>query len=419
MLISEEIRDFLLNNALERFLRYVQIWTTSDMSSSSFPSTSNQFELGKILVNELKQLGLINVFQDDLGFVYADLPPTKGFEKVPPVGLLAHLDTSSAVDGKNVKPVIYRNYKGGEIKISKDLTLSLKDSANLANYIGFDIITSEGTTLLGADDKAGIAEIMAACSAWKDFSELKHGPISICFSPDEETGKQAILRADEKRLPKICYTIDGGEMGQLEYECFDAWLAVINFKGLSVHTGHAKDKMINAIHIACRFLSELPESESPEHTEGREGFFHITQLTGGAEESTAKLLLRDFDSEGSERRINYLKSLKSLYEIRYPGLKIDLNLTHQYENMLRYVEKEQKVIDLAKRAIKLAGLEVKVHSIRGGTDGSSLSAKGIPTPNIFTGGELFHSRKEFIPTLSMQKAAESIIYLAELWTREE
>ncbi|MFW9783759.1 MAG: peptidase T [Candidatus Heimdallarchaeota archaeon] len=419
MSISEEIRDFLLNDVLERFLRYVKVCTTSDITSTSFPSTVNQFELGKILLDELKQLGLKEVIQDKNGFVYANFPPSKDREMAPNIGLLAHLDTSSAVSGKNVKPVIHRNYKGGEITLSKNLSITMNDSTNLANYIGLDIVTSEGDTLLGADDKAGIAEIMAACAAWKKFPELKHGPISICFSPDEETGKQAILRADEKRIPKICYTIDGGEIGELEYECFDAWLAIIDFKGLSVHTGYAKDKMINAIHIACRFLSELPESESPEHTEEREGFFHIAQITGSAEESSARIMLRDFELEGSERRINFLKILKNLYEIRYPGLIIELNFTHQYENMLRYVEKEQRVIDLAKKAIQLAGLDVKVHSIRGGTDGSSLSAKGIPTPNIFTGGELFHSRKEYIPTLSLQKATETIIHLAELWSKEK
>ncbi|MFX1498156.1 MAG: peptidase T [Promethearchaeota archaeon] len=418
MLESEVVRDFLLNDVLERFLRYVKVWTTSDISSASFPSTVNQFELGKILLEELKQLGLKDVFQDKNGFVYANVPPSKGIEKAPPFGLLAHLDTSSAVSGKDVKPVIHRNYKGGEIKLAKSLSISMRDSDNLTNYIGLDIITSEGDTLLGADDKAGIAEIMAACAAWIKFPELKHGPITICFSPDEETGKQAILKVDEKRLPKICYTIDGGEIGQLEYECFDAWLAIINFKGLNVHTGHAKDKMVNAIHIASRLLSELPESESPEHTEGREGFFHITQLTGNAEEASARLLLRDYELEGNERRKSYLKTLKSLYEIRYPGLNIELNFTHQYENMLRYVEKEQRAISLAKKAIELAGLEVKVHSTRGGTDGSLLSAKGIPTPNMFTGGELFHSRKEYIPTLSLQKATETIINLAELWSKE-
>ena len=420
MVISKEIQEFLLNDALERFLRYVKIWTTSDESSSSFPSTDNQFELGKILVEELKQLGLENVIQDDLGFVYAYLPPSQDCEHVKAIGLLAHLDTSSAVNGKDVKPVIHKNYDGSEIKFAqnKDLSLTITDSPNLEKYIGLDIITSQGDTLLGADDKAGIAEIMAACASWKKYSESKHGPITICFTTDEETGKHSILKADEKRLPKICYTLDGGEIGQLEFECFDAWLATFKFNGLSVHPGHAKNKMINAIHIACRFFSELPEFESPEHTEEREGFFHLTKLQGKAEEATARVLIRDYDLKRNQRRMDHLKAMKNLYEIRYPGLEIELNFEHQYENMFRYLEKEQKVIELAQKAIELAGIEVKIPAIRGGTDGAQLSAKGIPTPNIFTGGELFHSRKEYIPTIALQKAAEVVIYLAELWTQK-
>ncbi|MFX1590571.1 MAG: peptidase T [Promethearchaeota archaeon] len=420
MVVSKEIQEFLLNDALERFLRYVKIWTTSDGSSTSLPSTDNQFELGKILVEELKQLGLQDVIQDDLGFVYAYLPPSKGCEHVKAIGFLAHLDTVSAVSGKDVKPVIHRNYNGQDIEFAqnKDLILNVDDSPNLKNYIGLDIVTSQGDTLLGADDKAGIAEIMAACASWKEYSELKHGPIAICFSPDEETGKGIILKANMEKLPKICYTIDGDEMGELEFECFDAWLATFEFIGLSVHTGYAKNKMINAIQIACRFFSELPEFESPERTEGREGFFHLSILEGSAEEAKARVIIRDYDLKGNQRRMNYINVLKNLYEIRYPGLLINLNFEHQYENMLRYVEKEQKIIDLAKKAIQLANLEVKVHSIRGGTDGAQLSTKGIPTPNIFTGGLLAHSRKEFIPTLALQKAAEVIIYLAELWTKE-
>ena len=420
MSISKEIQDFLLNDALDRFLRYVKFWTTSDESSTSFPSTKNQFELGKILADELKQLGLENVFQDELGFVYAHLPPSRGCEHVKAIGLIAHIDTSSAVSGKDVKPVIHKNYDGKEIRYAqnKDLTLTIKDSPNLNSYFGLDIITSQGDTLLGADDKAGIAEIMAACSAWKKYSELKHGTITICFTPDEETGKKSILKIDKKRLQaKICYTIDGGEIGQLEFECFDAWLATFKFRGLSVHPGHAKNKMLNAIHIACRFFSELPEFESPEHTEEREGYFHLTKLQGKAEEATGRVIIRDFDLKRNQKRMDYFKTLKNLYEIRYPGLEIEINFEHQYENMLRYLEKERKVIELAQKAIEAAGLEIKINAIRGGTDGSLLSATGIPTPNIFTGGELFHSRKEYIPTIALQKAAEVLIYLAELWTK--
>ncbi|MFX0071688.1 MAG: peptidase T [Candidatus Hermodarchaeota archaeon] len=419
MVVSKNLQKFLLENALERFLRYVSISTTSDIKSASFPSTKNQFELGKLLSNELKSLNLEDIIHDKFGYVYANLPPSKGFENVQPIGFIAHLDTSEAVSGTDVKPVIHENYDGGVIKFSQndDISLSMADSPQLEEYIGLDIITSQGDTLLGADNKAGIAEIIAACAAWKKFPELKHGPITICFTPDEEIGR-GTRKIKKKLLPEICYTIDGSEMGQLEIECFDAWGATIKFKGLNVHPGYAKNLMINAIHIACRFLSQLPEGESPEHTEEREGFYHLMNLEGNEEEATATLILRDFETKKNQYRMNYLESLKNSYEIRYPELKIELNFVHQYQNMLTFLEKEQRAIDLAKKAIEKADLEVKFHAIRGGTDGAQLSAKGIPTPNIFTGGLLFHSRKEYIPTLALQKASEVILYLAEFWTKE-
>ncbi|MFX1596705.1 MAG: tripeptide aminopeptidase PepT, partial [Promethearchaeota archaeon] len=245
---------------------------------------------------------------------------------------------------------------------------------------------------------------------------LKHCPIKICFTPDEEI-MRSMDKIDKEKLPEVCYTVDGSKMGELEIECFDAWRATIKFKGLNVHPGYAKNLMINAIHIACRFLSELPEAETPEHTEEREGFFHINKLKGTSEEAYAIIIIRDFKLKNNQRRTEYLRNLKKLYELRYPGLKIELDFLHQYKNMLKYLEKDKNLIDLAKKAIELAGLEVKLHSIRGGTNGTILSEKGIPTPNIFTGGELFHSRKEYIPTLALQKAAEVLIYLGYLWTQ--
>jgi len=419
MEITKDIQQFLLNEALERFLRYVKVWTTSDESVETVPSTKIQLDLGKVLVEELEELGLEEIVHDEYGFVYAYLPPSKGFEKLNPIGLLAHVDTSPAVSGKDVKPVIHKNYDGKEIKYAQDeeLVLNFDDSPNLEDYIGLDIITSEGDTLLGADDKAGVAEIMAACAAWRKYDKLKHGPIVVCFTTDEEIGL-GIDKVDMKKLPKMCYTVDGGEMGELEFECFDAWLAQIKFRGLSVHPGHAKNKMINAIQIASKYFSDLPEAESPEHTEEREGFFHLTKLQGTAEEATSRMIIRDFMPENNERRMDYLKNLKKAYEIRYPGLKIEIDFKHQYQNMFEFIEKNSLVVDLAKQAIEKTGLEVKIHPIRGGTDGARLSAKGIPTPNIFTGGQLFHSRKEYIPTLALQKTSEVLIYLAELWTQK-
>lgn len=284
MELTKEIQEFLLNNALERFLRYVKIWTTSDEKSDSIPSTKNQLELGKILVEELKKLNLEDVVHDDFGFIYGYLPPSQGCENTKTIGLIAHLDTSPAVSGKDVKPVIHKNYNGTEIRFAQNskLSLTINDSPNLEGYIGLDIITSQGDTLLGADDKAGIAEIVTTLAAWKKFPELKHSPIKICFTPDEEIIR-GIHKIDKEKLPEVCYTVDGSKMGELEIECFDAWRAIIKFKGLNVHPGYAKNLMINAIHIACRFLSELPEAETPEHTEEREGFFHVNKLQGTSE----------------------------------------------------------------------------------------------------------------------------------------
>ena len=415
-MLSEEIKEFLQKEALDRFLRYVQVWTTSDEHSDSNPSTQNQLALGKILASELVELNLEKVVHDEYGYVYGNLPASVGLEEVKPIGYIAHMDTSPAVNGKNVKPVIHRNYVGSAIEFASnpEIKLTTEDSPKLKEYIGLDIVTSEGDTLLGADDKAGIAEIMATCAAWKKFSELKHGPIIICFTPDEEVGR-GTLKINKERLPEFCYTLDGSEMGQLEFECFDAWKAKIKFTGLSVHPGYAKNLLINAIHIACRYLSEIPDYESPEHTEEREGFYYLSELSGKVEEANAILIIRDYEEKNNQKRMEYLQKLGELYELKYPGLKVNIEFLHQYKNMLRFIESSQQVVNMAKKAIEMAGLEVKIHSIRGGTDGARLSEMGIPTPNIFSGGLLFHSRKEHIPTLALQKASEVLIYLAEVW----
>ena len=415
-MLSEEIKEFLHKEALNRFLRYVQIWTTSDEHSQSNPSSQNQFDLGKILASELMELNLENVAHDEYGYVYGNLPASTGLEEVKPIGLIAHIDTSPAVNGKNVKPVIHKNYDGSPIEFASnpDIKLTIDDSPILLKYVGLDIVTSEGDTLLGADDKAGIAEIMATCAAWKRFSELKHGPVIICFTPDEEVGR-GTSKINIERLPDFCYTLDGSEMGELESECFDAWKAAIKFTGLSVHPGYAKNLLINAIHIASRYLSEIPDYESPEHTEEKEGFYYLSELSGNVEEANAILTIRDFEEKNNQKRMEYLQKLGELYEFQYPGLKVNIEFLHQYKNMRRFIETKQEVVDLAKEAIEMAGLDIKIHAIRGGTDGSKLSEMGKPTPNIFSGGLLFHSRKEHIPTLALQKASEVLIYLAELW----
>jgi tripeptide aminopeptidase len=419
-MISEKVEEFLQEDALRRFLKYVQIWSTSDDEAESFPSTKNQIEFGKVLVEELKEIGFTDITHDKFGYIYANLPASKGLENVQNIALIAHLDTSYSVDGKDVKPVIHENYDGGVITFAenKDLKLSPGDSPQLEEYIGLDLITSRGDTLLGADDKAGIAEILAACAAWQKFPELKHGPITVCFFPDEELGK-GTDHINLEMLPEIGYTLDGDEMGLLEFECFDAWKATFTFHGMNVHPGYAKDLMINALEISTRFLSDLPESETPENTEERDGFFHLYKMNGTPEKASGVMIIRDFELKNNQRRMNYLKQLKSTYEIRYPGLKVELEFEHQYENMYNYLKKEEKVVALAKKAIVNAGLELKTKPIRGGTDGARLSAMGVPTPNIFTGGLLFHSKKEFIPKLALRKACEVIIHLAELWVKDK
>ncbi|NHJ84650.1 MAG: peptidase T [Asgard group archaeon] len=414
--ITKEIQEFLLKEARERFLKYVTIDTQSDENTGEYPSTEKQFNLAKILMQELKELGFNNVVMDEFCYVYGDLPATKGYEKSQAISLIAHIDTSPAESGANVTPVIHENYDGKPIKYPQNpnITLTIDDSPELEHFRGMDIITSSGDTLLGADDKAGIAGIMAAAAAWRKFPKLDHGPITVCFTPDEEIG-HGTTKINMDRLPLFGYTFDGGEMGELETECFDAWKATITFHGVSVHPGYAKNLMVNAVEIACRYISQLPEYETPQHTEKREGFYHLYAMEGDCVKAKTVLILRDFDKKINQKRMDYMTKLKDTFESRYPGLKIELQFDHSYENMKVYLEEYTEVIEKAADAIRAAGLALKETLIRGGTDGARLSARGKPTPNIFAGGILFHSLKEYIPVPALQKSAEVILYLAENW----
>lgn len=415
MALDAKIRSFLEEETITRFLRYVKVHTTSDESTGKHPSTERQFDLARILEKELKELGLKDVLLDEFCYLYATLPASPGVNGTP-IGFLSHFDTSPAVSGENVKPIFHENYDGSPLKFPDDpqLQVTHKDSPELAHFVGDTIITASGGTLLGADDKAGIAEIMSALAAFQKFPELKHSEIRICFTPDEEIG-MGTAKITLDRLPKYCYTIDGSEPGEIEAECFDAWSATITFKGISVHPGFAKNKMINAGTVAARFLASLPESETPERTELREGFFHLTNLSGTEEEAKVKLIIRDFDVKINERRMEHLRKIKDLFEYRHPGLKIDLEFKHQYENMWVVMEKYPESVDRVKKAMETTGLKIIQKAIRGGTDGSKLSLMGHPTPNVFAGGMLFHSRKEWIAKSSLVKAAETIIHLAALW----
>jgi tripeptide aminopeptidase len=421
MSLPEEIKRFLQDEALTRFLRYVKVHTTSDeeQAGKKTPSTDRQFDLQKILEKELQELGLKDIELDQYCYLYATLPASPGVGNAT-IGLLAHVDTSGAVSGENVKPHFHENYDGGPLTFPDDpnLQVTLEDSPELKNFIGDTIITASGQTLLGADDKAGIAEIMAALAAFRKFPELKHPEIRICFTPDEEIG-MGTAKINLDKLPKYCYTLDGGEPGELEAECFDAWGAEIKFQGISVHPGFAKNKMINAATTAARFLAAMPEHETPEHTELREGFFHVTGLSGSEEEAQVKMIIRDFEEANNKCRMDFLRKLAEYFEVRYPGLKIDLDFKHQYENMWVVMEKHPESVELAKKAMEAAGVEVHRKAIRGGTDGSKLSLMGHPTPNLFAGGMLFHSRKEWIAKSALEKAAETVVHLANLWAQKK
>jgi tripeptide aminopeptidase len=419
MPLPDKITSFLDNEVLTRFLRYVQVYTTSDEAGTTTPSTQRQFDLGKILEKECKELGLKDVVLDEFCYLYATLPASAGV-KGTPFGLVAHVDTSPAVSGEHVKPFMHKNYDGSSLTFPDDpnLKVTVEDSPELKEFVGDTIITGSGMTLLGADDKAGVAEIMAAVATMVKFPELKHGEIRICFTPDEEIG-MGTAKISLEKLPTYCYTVDGGEPGELEAECFDAWGATVTLKGVSVHPGYAKNKMINAATVLARFLAALPEYETPEHTELREGFFHITGISGSEEEATAKMIIRDFLVPHNEHRMEHLKRLKEYFEFRYPNLKIELELKHQYQNMWTVMEKFPEAVDLARTAMEQAGIPVKLKAIRGGTDGSKLSLMEHPTPNLFAGGMLFHSRKEWVAKSSLSKAATTLVLLAEQWANKK
>jgi tripeptide aminopeptidase len=406
---------FLRKEAVERFCRYVTVNTASCEDSESSPSTTAQLELARILAAELEALGLSRVTLDEYGYVYATLPATPG-AAMGPLTLLAHMDTSSSEPGENVRPVLHENYEGGPITFIDDpaLVLSPEDSPELLKFRGETIITASGKTLLGADDKAGIAEIMSMLAAFSSFQELNHPELIIVFTPDEEIGR-GTEHIDLQKLGQVGYTVDGGMIGEIDVECFHAIRVVAEFRGMNVHPGYAKNMMINAGHIAARFAAFLPEFETPEHTEGREGFFHLTGLEGDENRAVLKLILRDFDDNANRRRVELLEQLKNAFIIRYPGLGIELSVTEQYRNMNEVLSRHADFVALAEQAMIMAGVEPVRKFIRGGTDGARLCFMGLPTPNLFTGGMLFHSRKEWIAVRAMQKACETLVNLCALY----
>jgi tripeptide aminopeptidase len=412
--------------AVQRFIRYVQVNTQSDHDTTTVPSSEGQFKLGTMLADELRALGLQDIHIDQYGFVTATLPSSlpadfPGKERVPVVGLFAHMDTSPDVSGEQVKPVIHRNYRGGDIVLPGDPSQVIREHENpaLKSAIGSDIITSDGTTLLGADDKAGIAAIMTALQTLVRNPEMyRHGDIRIAFTIDEEIGTGISYFDLERFDADVAYTIDGGTTGEISNETFNAKTAILRITGRDIHPGYAKDIMINSIRIVADFISRLPKDISPEMTADREGYIHPNILTGSTLQSEVRMLLRDFEMEGIEEKETILHEIIDELREVYPGAEIDLEIQESYRNMRYWLDNEPRVTEYAVEAIRRAGLEPNLKPIRGGTDGARLTERGLPTPNIFTGGENFHSRQEWLSVTGLNKSVETILHLLNVWVEK-
>ena len=399
---------------LDRFLSYVAQDTQSNDQTGVTPSTPQQMIFAKGLKEELIALGLEEVTLDDNGYLMATLPANTD-KKVPTIGFIAHMDTAPDMSGLNVKPRIVADYDGGNITLNKEqgIVLSPSDFPELNNYQGQDLVVTDGTTLLGADDKAGIAEIVSAMAYLMEHPEIEHGKIRIAFTPDEEIGQGAHKFNVEQFGAEWAYTVDGGEVGELEYENFNAAAAKIHIQGRNVHPGYAKNKMINALLVGNQYVSMLPRWETPEHTEGYEGFYHLVDMKGSVEEASLVYIIRDHDRIRFESRKREMQHVASKINAEFGDI-LTIEITDQYFNMREKVEPVMHIVELAFKAMQEAGVAPKVKPIRGGTDGSQLSYKGLPCPNIFTGGHNFHGRFEFIPVQSMEKSMMTVVKIAEL-----
>ena len=403
--------------AAERFMRYVQIDTQSDPLSSNFPTTEKQKDLSRLLVEELKQMGIADAHMDEFGYVYATLPSNTE-KQVPVICFCAHVDTAPDASGTGVKPILHKNYQGQEIVLPDDTTqvLRLQDFPYLEKLKGHDLITASGTTLLGSDDKAGVAEIMDAVQFLVSHPSVKHGTIRILFTPDEEVGKGTAKIDMQKLGASFGYTLDGGEAGSLEDETFSADGVQLVIHGVITHPGYAKGKMVNALKIAGDVLASLPRAElSPETTDGKMGFIHPVRVEGIAEKATIDFIIRDFVTEGLKKKEEFLLSVVEMVMENYPAANFQFHVMEQYRNMKEVLDRNPDVVNHAKEAISRAGLSLKMESIRGGTDGSRLSFMGLPCPNLFAGEQAIHSKLEFISVQDMNKAVETIVHLACIW----
>ncbi len=400
---------------LKRFLSYVTIETASDRHSKESPTTPGQWKLAKNLVRELKKLGVDNVELDENCFLLATLP-RRGKTKSPPVvGFIAHMDTTQDVSGSRVNPLIHTDYNGRAIHLEGGKILDPKEFPDLKRYRGETIVTSDGTTLLGADDKAGISEIMTAVEYLITHPEVSHGKIEIIFTPDEETGFGMSRFPKEKIASQYCYTLDGDGEGVVEAECFEAYRIDIDFKGKGMHPGSARGKLINAVEMASAFIGMIPKEESPQSTDKRFGYYMPLEISGNAEKTSVAFNVRDFEPAGCRRRIKALHAVARAIESIHPGGAVTLEETKQYSNMRRYLKKQRGVLKYIEQAIRQTGIEPQWRIIRGGTDGARLSEMGIPTPNIFTGGYNYHSVLEWAALPSMVKASQTVVNLAKIW----
>jgi tripeptide aminopeptidase len=405
-------------SALERFLRYVTINTRSDDSSSSCPSTPGQLTMLRMLVNELREIGLVDVTMDEHGYVMATIPSTSAKRSVPVIGFIAHVDTSPEMPGLGVRPIVHRKYDGRDLVLpdDPDAVLRAANDSALADRVGQDIVTASGTTLLGADDKAGVAEIMAAAEYLMDHPEIPHGAVRIAFNPDEEIGRGA-NHFDVGRFGAICaYTMDGGGAGELEWESFSADAMTVTFKGFNTHPGYAKGRMINAIKLASDFIARLPKDRlSPETTDGYDGYVHPYHLDSSVDRTAVRLLIRDFTAGGLEEKEAFVEQLAHEVAEAHAGAVVEIRIEEAYRNMREILEGYADVVEFAREAIRRAGLDPVERPIRGGTDGSRLSFMGLPTPNLFAGEHNFHSRLEWVSAQDMDKAVEVIVQLCRVW----
>ena len=416
-----ELHASLVDGLLERFLRYVRIHTTSheEAAAEKTPSTDGQWDLLKLLVEELKGIGINDVSLNENGYLIARLPGNiEGGGKPPTIGFMAHVDTNADAPGENVNPVIHESYDGNPIELKEGVVLDPADQPLLANYVGKTIVTTDGTTLLGADDKAGIAEIMSAAEWLVGHPEVRRGDIEIVFSPDEETGYGMDRFPVDRLESEFCFTMDGSQEGEVETECYYARSAIVSFKGHVIHPGTARGKLVNAVTMASAFVSMLPRNESPEATDGRYGNYWPHKIEGGLESAELHVPFRSFDLDDIDRREEALRAFGKAVEAAFPGGRVEMKFIERYRNMREELDKHPQLIEVLREAVRATGIDTIEKPIRGGTDGSKLTAKGIPTPNIFAGGVDFHSRAEWVAVPAMTRAASVILNLVALWSEK-